>query len=384
MSTAAVVIGLMISAPWPGSSASEPLVHGAVYDGANPAAGVAVGVLPASKGLFDLRRLALTAEGRTTTDPSGHFDLRSSPGRVAVVAIQAGEDVRVRSAVLTDANSFTTVRLSLDGLEIEGTALDASGQPLHRIRVTAFPDPGERGALTGNASAARAWTNPDGTFRLRGLTPGRYRLTANGGRYWLADDSGVVANAGERGVVLHLAPSPSIRGRVVRRDVDGRVIPVQVFGISSQMLASRSFDIEDGTFELATRRPPGPLPMLLLTSGLPARVLRVVTTVDPLDLGTIELNTGRSVSGRVTDKDGRPISGAAIWPGLLGARTSPPGATTDRDGRFTLPHVDAADTWIVVTHSDFCAVEIGVMASDDTVQVQLRKAAPQPARRITL
>lgn len=113
------------------------------------------------------------------------------------------------------------------GLYIRGTVLTPSGE--------LAPGTGVIGRGVGSWIDAR--TRDDGSFALGPLIPGRYSLLAHGGQD--ADSEALLANAGDRGVVLRLRAGGSLAGRVV----DGKTGEARAARITCAPTSGGDFDV---------------------------------------------------------------------------------------------------------------------------------------------
>jgi len=278
----------------------------------------------------------------------------------------------------------------------------ATGVPL-RGRVVAA---GGRPAIAG----AMVWIGPDpGAFALSG-PGGEYALPA-GGRERLTIQAvapGFLSGAGAvdpadaaagRGPELALQPAVSAAGRVV----DERGAPVAGVAVVASAAAagkpvarppdgsfSRAATDASGRFELARLRPGAGYELELTRAGY-ARLAVPVAELPPgprVDLGTLVLEPGVVLAGRVTDRRGAPLAGAEVRlrpsAGLPSRdraealRGRPPDATTGADGRFfvaDLRHGRALD--LLTTREGYLPEwTLGVEApSPEPVKVALGEAS---------
>ena len=121
----------------------------------------------------------------STTDEQGLFTFSFvTPGRVRLTAQKQGYVFEPRDASVVDvvANQMFTVELTLRrGGVLAGRILDERGEPLSDMRVAALrrmPDRGNRVMFAGGPMGPGGSTNDLGEFRLAGLAPGEYTITA--------------------------------------------------------------------------------------------------------------------------------------------------------------------------------------------------------------
>lgn len=150
-------------------------------------------------------RISLDVE----SDAQGRFELWLQPG---FIAVSAEADGYSRAMLHATAPSELELRL-IPGASIEGqVVLAETGEPVAQAEVRAPPPENPQLALASGSSS-----DDGGRFRIDGLDPGRYLLTARTARArgTLPDviELGIAEHAS--GVLLELKPAAEVRGRVV-------------------------------------------------------------------------------------------------------------------------------------------------------------------------
>lgn len=306
------------------------------------------------------------------TDAAGAFVVHGVARReLSAVALT---DSVASSAVAVDASAgeVRDVRLVLDAtLELAGQVLDAGGEPVAGALVLAVPDlfARRRGAAPptgGPAGGLAQWqlrgypqelTDGQGRFRLAGLLPGAYRVSASRGAAVSRGRSvgaEVLAKAGDGTVTVTLPAEGAVRGVVVFADGTSPARFTVALG-----LAQRAFT---GGELLLDALPPQRYQLVLRGPSFATRVIEAaVEAGKTTDLGRIEVVAGRQLGGIVL-LDGKPVAGAAI---VAGARLRGSGlavhdgaggeivrAVSGADGTFTLPSVTAAELVVVAEHPE--------------------------------
>jgi len=258
-----------------------------------------------------------TGSWTTTTDESGRFEVTGLPAATYSVIPSAPEfaqpSVRVASIQLADGQTLDDLQVGLSpGGVIEGTVLDAYGDPVVAARVQAlraeylrFPGMSATGQRASDRRLmARGLTQTDdrGRFRLYGLESGQYYVMAERG-------------AGNRGLLSGLdQPSPTVM-------LGGSGFAPTFYPGTASIADSQPLDVRAGT----------------------------ETTGVFFDLTAERLSR---VSGTTVDSRGAPAAGTGVY--LMPAR---PGVSlfveahlveSGPDGRFVLDGVPPGSYRVVV------------------------------------
>jgi hypothetical protein len=308
----------------------------------------------------------------TRTAPDGSFTLAGiEPERRRIAVFASTPDATGDPAVLALPDQLDQpIELVLaHRRQLAGTVVDAAGAPVadaivgyHRV----LPDPAQAGGaalLAGPAlpavpgvSAVPASTGvpamalmiagelragADGRFTIRGLADGDYQLSARApgaaaGRAAAPVFASQIAAAGADDVAITLPAAARIRGRVTIGGRTATAFAVELVHIGGE----RRFDAADGSFELVDVPPAAEAYQLRVTAdgAAPVIVEATATAGAVTELGTIALDPGRVVRGRVVESTagGGAIAGAVISvEGPEGDRIA--SARTDALGRFAIP-----------------------------------------------
>lgn len=203
------------------------------------------------------------------TDDRGRFTLRVPAGPAATIRFTKAGFAAVSTTLrLRDGGA---IRVQMErGAAISGRIIATNGTPM-RARVYVHPE------VEGGLEPITALTDDRGEFRVGGLPPGRYIVTAGGGVTWTSR----VTLDGERQWIPYMAGSspapPRPADGIPRRTVVAR---------AGEETASTDF-----TFDIAPPQFGGaPLPIALQDQKLPPG----------------------SVSGTIVDEHGEPMQGVVV------------------------------------------------------------------------
>jgi hypothetical protein len=140
--------------------------------------------------------------GSARTGTDGRFQFDADPGENKLSAGAEGY-ATTNTVVTVPATGLSDARLELEkGLEIKGRVLDASGQGVPSLYVSAR-------STTGDMEGKGAQTLPDGTFRMAGLPARPFNLCAGTELAGYAVRMGV--SPGGADVTMTLRPAAKIR-----------------------------------------------------------------------------------------------------------------------------------------------------------------------------
>jgi hypothetical protein len=303
---------------------------------------------PPSRSLADLLSGEADADGRyrlSAVPPGSHVLALSAPGH-SVTKV----DVRVRDGQDTDLGE-TALEV---GLAIRGVVRAKTGGPIPDATVgTAQVLPGMTPFVT--------QAEPDGTFTLAGVTPGRHSLRAAAPGYAEVRRQ---AEAGGDAIEFVLSPAGTLTGTVV--DDAGK--PVESFRAAARganptgpsqpsSFQSRSFGTGDGRFSLDLNAEGPHTVEIAAPNHATASVSNVqVVLGQTVEVGRIKLSAGGSVRGVVVDSGGGAIPGATVT--VRGAGRDQmgglgPQGTSDASGTFTVSGVTPGTVEVVAVHPSF-------------------------------
>ena len=189
---------------------------------------------------------------------------------------------------------------------------------------------------------------------LAGVEPGSYLLMARHPDLAPAIAEVSVEALAEAQVDIALRPGAAVVGRLVDeqgRPVAGKVVFEEIGGQAVPRQLAESLKVEtgpDGVFAFE-RVPVGTSDLGITASGLTPR--RLAAEVGPrdkaVDLGTVTLERGLTIVGRVVDRAGAPVGNASLyaWPTSSAtfafSSSSPDAVLSDAQGAFVIGGLEA-------------------------------------------
>ncbi|HEY5921738.1 MAG TPA: carboxypeptidase regulatory-like domain-containing protein, partial [Kofleriaceae bacterium] len=252
------------------------------------------------------------------TDASGKFSIGGlAPRPVDVVAWHdSGASAIIPADLAATREQEVTLTLDVSGA-ITGTVVDRSGQPIGDAQVIARPD------WTSGTADPAAWsvrgvqetvTDQGGAFRFAGLPDGPYRVRAARPSApeaaWLSP--GVVTKPNGAPIKIVVPADGRAIGKI--QLADGK--PATTFTIMLGDTRPLPFVTKDGAFAIPAAA--GTFALTVAGPGFVATDKQVtIAEGKDTDLGTLTVNAGRSISGRVLDEHGTPVAKATVAAGAL-------------------------------------------------------------------
>ncbi len=317
----------------------------------------------------------------------GTFTIAGLPRRAVdvVASHEQGASAIVPADLAAQREVKIALTLDITGA-VEGVVVDSAGQPLGDAQVLAEP------VWTGGVADREAWSvrgvhqtvsDQGGAFRFAGMPAGSYRVRATrAGASEAALELAAVTLATPGGPKLRIVvPSD---GRVIGKVLfaDGKVPPA--FTVALGASPPVPFTTKDGVFSI--RAVAGTHTLVVDGRGfLASKAKDVVIKEDGevTDAGTITVQPGRSVSGRVLDTSGVPVAKAKVAAGMLltggGADLYIPDESlgakdteTDASGRFSLEGFPPAAITILAGKTELGrSTSVRLPASPDSATLDL-------------
>jgi protocatechuate 3,4-dioxygenase beta subunit len=272
----------------------------------------------------DFRVTAHGPSTRTTID-SGDFELRGlAEGRYHVEAHASRDGVHFQAAAddVPLGSELALVLVRSTGAELQGTVVDAAGEPVADFQIL---------ATRSDISAGRSADGSAGGFRLTGLEPGPWKLAIHGEGYRRLRQE-VEVGATNAPLRIELVAATRIRGTVV----DPSGVPVAGATVVEAQLASLlrpgappgSTTDARGAFDVEANAERVELVAASVGFAASAPVAFALGPGESAESVVLVLRDACRVEGRVLDENGRPVPHARVMasdasltpPGFLGTR----------------------------------------------------------------
>ncbi len=312
------------------------------------------------------------------TGPDGRFLATGiDPGERTLSAYIGSRSSGEQKVTLT-AGTRTEVTLVIHDSSIAGRVVDRHGTPVVDAQLWA--------RATDDSNTFFASADEYGRFDFGGIPPGDYRVITQHpeeAQRRLPDD-GPIVHTGRRDLAIVLPALASITGRVV---LEGA--PVPYFGLlvtktPDTLYFENVATIHDPTGRFAQSDiAPGTWSVVILGPGFAnLRIDNVIAREgQPTDLGTVVVERGRIVRGRVTDSAGRPVRDALVVAGTSVATIASSridqrmqgdtSARTDASGRYELVGLPTEDLQIVARTTTATSVERTLDAGETSADFEL-------------
>ena len=293
--------------------------------------------------------------------PPTYYPGVPSPEQASRIEVSAGGEVGGFHLTLIESHTYS----------VSGRVLAAEGSPAQSVRIMTVnrSSPGQV-SLRGGAT-----TDLQGTFKVAGLLPGRYRLIASRGRGQepqIASASVEVIDRDIQGVTLALGSGASITGRIVSENeepaLNWRRVSVATrsaegggrgfrFGGGGRPIEEdfsfRISNLPGGLYRLSVNLPPGNHYVESIRAQGQDIIDRLIEMNDHDQLSGVEVRVsphGSRISGVVqSEDDGKAVDGATVLvfsadPQQRGSFSRFTRTTqTDQTGRYSLEGLPPAE-----------------------------------------
>ena len=293
--------------------------------------------------------------------PPTYYPGVPSPEQASRIEVSAGGEVGGFHLTLIESHTYS----------VSGRVLAAEGSPAQSVRIMTVnrSSPGQV-SLRGGAT-----TDLQGTFKVAGLLPGRYRLIASRGRGQepqIASASVEVIDRDIQGVTLALGSGASITGRIVSENeepaLNWRRVSVATrsaegggrgfrFGGGGRPIEEdfsfRISNLPGGLYRLSVNLPPGNHYVESIRAQGQDIIDRLIEMNDHDQLSGVEVRVsphGSRISGVVqSEEDGKAVDGATVLvfsadPQQRGSFSRFTRTTqTDQTGRYSLEGLPPAE-----------------------------------------
>lgn len=253
---------------------------------------------------------------RATADDFGIFKIKGLPRtKVVLAATSETGSSKVVEVDLTakPKEENLVLKLDLQGI-ISGVVVDGDGEPVPEVQVSAMPDIFGKGAMRSLflRGLNGQITDGGGRFAFRGLPDGKYRLRASRtgvSRRMYSMQKGTEARTGDTEVRLTLVGPGGVKGSVQ----DKRGQPISTFTVTVGEPPGTPVSNKEGKFQVG-QIPPGKYTVTVRSPGYAAMEKNsvAISAGEIANVGVITLQRGRSVSGKVVDRNGTPVQGADV------------------------------------------------------------------------
>ncbi|MEM7586653.1 MAG: carboxypeptidase-like regulatory domain-containing protein [Acidobacteriota bacterium] len=329
------------------------LLSGRVIDDAGePVAGAQLSVRNADGEQIVVQRAESPWFATVTSRQNGSFHLDGLPRERRLTVLVSADGFLPRTVPVTTENTDQQLTVELTvGAGVRGVVLEPGGEPAAGARVVArAPGPDRRL----DATAKSADSDAEGRFRIEGLRPSEYELTATTDRARSTPSRHQLDGGGTLDVLIQLEPRATVEVTVTTPD-GARLALARVQTLVPTPWGQRpTHDFTDQSGEAVL----GPLDAGSHTvrahhdqyESVEAQVEVAGTSAVPLTLAfERRRDTAESrVAGRVVDPAGRPIADARLSLEGGGGRA----ATSSSDGSFELVS-QAGEVVLECRHADY-------------------------------
>jgi protocatechuate 3,4-dioxygenase beta subunit len=257
-----------------------------------------------------------------TSGDDGSFTIAHAPKKWESLEVHATDRVAVRSR---QGKSADMLKLT-PGASVSGVVRDARQQPIAGATVSL---PSNVPGRPGRGAVASAVTDAKGNYSMTGVRPGRYQLVVSHPGYYGAPVNLSLTSGAKVQKPLVALPRARISGTVVDDDkravaaasISADTVSRDPMGFPRGMrrmmaglpIARSAFSGPDGRFSIRTDSQ-GDLELEASKRGIPTTKTSAmhITAGEKKSGVTIVMPRGVAITGFVTDKQGKPLSGVGV------------------------------------------------------------------------
>lgn len=314
---------------------------------------------------------ASNAVASTVTGADGKYKLTVAEGQLLVAASEPSYSPQSRYLEVTAAGATADFQLVPGGV-IEGVVRDErSHEPVAAVVVEAGRD---TPALFGESATRHVTTNADGRFRVAGLRPGAYSLTAKGAKLAAKSPTLVGLGVAEQvtDVEILVGSAPSIRGVVVDdQGAPAADVEIRSFGPGEDVTGTSD---AKGVFVIDGVAPGRYSLVANSDQFMPAGPTRVEVADKDIDGVKITVTRGLHVKGHVERRQvcDVEVDAGMRRPGAMQMMFAP--VTTTDDGEFDIGpvHPGALDLKAHCASGDVGAAHVDVTPTLGAVAIEVK------------
>ncbi len=330
--------------------------------------------------------LAARCRAATRSAADGGFQLAVPQTEDAVIVRADGylSDALLLEEVAAQGLSSVTVALR-PAAALAVRVVDEAGEPVGGAQVTA------KALTAGRGGPAKALSGADGRARLTVEAGTRFEVTAEHADFATARGTAATPPPGSAGtgteLRLTLTRGATAAGRLTTGEgepIAGGTVALRPDPGGGRLISSRGkahrevIAGADGRFEVHHLAPGAYQLTARAADRVPARLTVEVPAGTPrVDVGTVRLDPGAVLEGRVLDERGRPLAGAAVF--LVGEPGGQQPVETGADGAFRIADLEPGQVRFHVLAEGYVETSRDqTLPSGEPLVVRL-----QPARALT-
>ncbi len=257
--------------------------------------------------------------GTTTSKDDGSFEILGLPRASYIVAAFEGDRASEQLPADVRTTDITDLRVTIADATISGVVVDATGEPVGEAAIAARP--ADR-TMFYVPEDTRTVSDSSGRWTIGPVSAPSYEVVASWPDTSTVDRAsargpteGTKANRGDHDVRVVLPAAATLRGVVMRSGAPvTRYVLSVTQGWRATLGSSKLITRADGKFE-RTGLTPGEYVVTIAGADFATETIDDVVELEAgmvKDLGTIEVDAGRTIRGVVVDGSGAPVADAVV------------------------------------------------------------------------